>query len=267
MTIGNGAAGKVTKTFAVAIPWRRRRSAAKAVARSAAAKPPIVPSRSRIASTEQIDRRPPQDNRQSNRQDDRKVSFDQAVAEITARQRALDSEAAAAIKTRQRELTNLAANLDRQPDDFSGYAETDRFAAAETAPEPAFTRPQPPPILPREDVFDEPAAGAAFTSQPPPLRLREESVSAWNAGPPIGEFAGTGARPQRPAAATASDYGADRGLAAGKRPRSRDQWAPCRARGDRPLGHGGAAAARRRIARDRDQGAGPAHRPRPPVRC
>ena len=111
------------------------------------------------------------------------MSLDQAVAEITARQRALDSEAAAAIKTRQRELTNLAANVDRQPDDFSGYAETDRFAAAETAPEPAFTRPQPPPILPREDVFDEPAAGAAFTSQPPPLRLREESVSAWNADP------------------------------------------------------------------------------------
>ena len=138
---------------------------------------------------EQVDRRPPQDNRQDDRrddrQDDRKVSFDQAVAEITARQRALDSEAAAAIKTRQRELTNLAANLDRQPDDFSGYAETDRFAAAETAPEPAFTRPQPPPILPREDVFDEPAAGAAFTSQPPPLRLREESVSAWNAGPQL----------------------------------------------------------------------------------
>ncbi|MGA2312359.1 MAG: hypothetical protein ABSF87_08350 [Xanthobacteraceae bacterium] len=111
------------------------------------------------------------------------MSFDQAVAEITARQRALDSEAAAAIKTRRRVLTNLAANLDRQPDDFSGYAETDRFAEAETVPEPAFTRPQPPPILPREDVFDEPAAGAAFTSQPPPLRLREESVSAWNAGP------------------------------------------------------------------------------------
>ena len=132
---------------------------------------------------EQIGHRPPQGNRQSNHQDNRQVSLDQAVAEITARQRALDSEAAAAIKTRQRELTNLAANVDRQPDDFSGYAETDRFAAAETAPEPAFTRPQPPPILPREDVFDEPAAGAAFTSQPPPLRLREESVSAWNVDP------------------------------------------------------------------------------------
>ena len=105
------------------------------------------------------------------------------MAEITARQSALDSEAAAAIKTRQRELTNLAANVDRQRDDFSGYAETDRFAAAETAPEPAFARPQPPPIVPREDVFDEPAAGAAFTSQPPPLRLREESVSAWNVDP------------------------------------------------------------------------------------
>jgi localization factor PodJL len=131
---------------------------------------------------EQIDRRPPQDNRQDDRQDDRKVSFDQTVAEITARQRALDGEAAVASKTRQRELTNLAANLDRQPDDFSGYAETDRFAEAETVPEPAFTRPQPPPILPREDVFAEPAAGAAFTSKPPPLRLREESVSAWNAG-------------------------------------------------------------------------------------
>jgi len=144
--------------------------------RSEAAKRPL-PQPDRF--DEQIDRRPPQDNRQ----DDRKVSFDQAVAEITARQRALDSEAAAAIKTRRRVLTNLAANLDRQPDDFSGYAETDRFAEAETVPEPAFTRPQPPPILPREDVFDEPAAGAAFTSQPPPLRLREESVSAWNAGP------------------------------------------------------------------------------------
>ena len=132
---------------------------------------------------EQIGHRPPQGDRQSNHQDIRQVSLDQAVAEITARQRALDSEAAAAIKTRQRKLTNLAANVDRQPDDFSGYAETDRFAAAETAPEPAFTRPQLPPILAREDVFDEPAAGAGFTSQPPPLRLREESVSAWNVDP------------------------------------------------------------------------------------
>jgi localization factor PodJL len=132
---------------------------------------------------EQIGHRPPQDDRQSNRQDNRKVSFDQAVAEITARQRVLDSEAAAAIKTRQRELTNLAADLERQPDDFSGYAETDRFVEAETAPEPAFTRPQPPPILPRQDVFDEPAAETAFTAQPPPLRLGEESVSAWNAAP------------------------------------------------------------------------------------
>ncbi len=131
----------------------------------------------------QIGHRPPQDDRQSNRQDNRKVSFDQAVAEITARQRVLDSEAAAASKTRQRDPTSLAADLDRQPDDFSGYAESDRFVEAETAPEPTFTRPQPPPILPRQDVFDEPAAETAFTAQPPPLRLREESVSAWNAAP------------------------------------------------------------------------------------
>jgi localization factor PodJL len=72
---------------------------------------------------------------------------DQAVAEITARQRALDS------------------------------------VEAETAPEPAFTPPQPPPILTRRNVFDEPAAETVFTSQPPPLRLREESVSSWHASP------------------------------------------------------------------------------------
>ena len=185
-------------------PWRRRQSDEDIRGRDSMAEAPVrdesgreerrgeaanrpLPGPDRFE--EQVDRRPPRDNRQDNRrddrQDDRKVSFDQAVAEITARQRALDSVASAAIKTRQRELTNFAANLERQPDDFSGYAETDRFAAAGTAPEPAFARPQPPPILPREDVFDEPAAGATFTSQPPPLRLREESASAWNAGPQL----------------------------------------------------------------------------------
>jgi localization factor PodJL len=87
---------------------------------------------------ERIGQRPPQGQRN--------VSFDQAVAEITARQRALDS------------------------------------VEAETAPEPAFTPPQPPPILTRRNVFDEPAAETVFTSQPlPPLRLREESVSSWHA--------------------------------------------------------------------------------------
>ncbi len=104
--------------------------------------------------------------------DNHDMSIDQAVAEITARQRlldreaateipapqrALDGEAAADVKARQRELAGFAANLERQPDDVLGYAEAHRSVEAETAPRRAFT--------------------------PPPSLLREESFSAWNVSP------------------------------------------------------------------------------------
>ncbi len=135
---------------------------------------------------ESIGYRPPQDKRN--------VSLDQAIAEITARQRALDSGAAAETLAPRRvpaggpaaeigaQPASFAANLKWPPADFMAPAQTP-LVEAEPGPQPAFTRP-PPPILTRPDVFDEPAGETVFTSQPPPLsRLREESVSTGNASP------------------------------------------------------------------------------------
>jgi localization factor PodJL len=76
---------------------------------------------------EQVGHHPSQDNRD--------VSIDRAVAEIAARQRALDG---------------IAASLERQSDDFVEQTQAHRLVEAETVAEPVFTPPQPPPLLPQE---------------------------------------------------------------------------------------------------------------------
>ena len=135
------------------------------------------------------------------------VSIDQAVAEIMARQRALDGEAAG----------------EREPAE----------------------RPQPPA------PFTHPGEGRAAP--------REGS-------PPAPENSGGyGTRPGWPRPAIAADHGAHRGAAAGKRTRDGDQGPAHRSHRHRPLADRSAAAARGRVARDRNQGAGAAHRSQPRV--
>ena len=128
---------------------------------------------------EPVRHRPPQARRN--------VSLDQAVAEITARQRVLDSETTAAApaprRMPDREPAGFAAKQKWPREDFTGEAPADRFDEAETVSDPAFTRPQPSPIMTQPDVFGELAAETAFSSQPLPSRFRGESTPAWNAGP------------------------------------------------------------------------------------